>query len=101
RTEVSVVKDFSEKLEDRFAFSWASTGAHGQFASSYHIKVASRIRKAIWLSSGNWQSSNQPDIDFLRGGDGTSVPPELQRTFVKYNREWHAICHSPALAETF
>ena len=42
------------------------TSAAGKtFASAYHIKVAVRDRKSFWLSSGNWQSSNQPDIDFL------------------------------------
>jgi len=38
---------------------------NGWVASSYHIKVAVRDDEAAWLSSGNWQSSNQPPADPL------------------------------------
>ena len=51
---------------DRFEMAWAtlktSTHPDGLWASAYHIKVAVRDGKTVWLSSGNWQSSNQPDI---------------------------------------
>ena len=40
----------------------SKTNPNGLLASAYHIKVAVRDGAAIWLSSGNWQSSNQPDV---------------------------------------
>ena len=59
-----VVDRLRKKLKDRFHQAWASvTGSNRIFGSSYHIKVAVRNSESFWLSSGNWQSSNQPDID--------------------------------------
>src|SRR5262249_62292466 len=63
-------RDTLKKLEriagTRFEWAPASLGANGLFASAYHIKVAvwgdsGRGSQAslFWLSSGNWQSSNQ------------------------------------------
>ncbi len=101
RTEVSTVREYRDKFGGRFHFSWASVGMHAQFPSSYHIKVAVRDKKAFWLSSGNLQSSNQPDIDFL-GEDGNQPPSkELAREFMRYNREWHVICGNESLAEIY
>ena len=53
---------------ERFRSEFASIGSGGTFASAYHIKVAVRDHAAFWLSSGNWQSSNQPAIDPLAWG---------------------------------
>ena len=53
-----------------------------------------RDRAAIWLSSGNWQSSNQPPVDFL-------APTADRRLIPRYNREWHAVVESEDLAEIF
>lgn len=78
----------------RFQNSFARTGAGQTFASAYHIKVAVRDDSAFWLSSGNWQSSNQPDIDFF--------DPDADRADIpRYNREWHAVVDCPALAKKF
>ena len=72
---------------DPFAAAW-------QFPSAYHIKVAVADHARVWLSSGNWNNSNQPDItpatnpadaDAARNGD----------------RDWHVVIDSPALAATF
>ena len=72
---------------DPFAAAW-------QFPSAYHIKVAVADHARVWLSSGNWNNSNQPDItpatnpadaDAARSGD----------------RDWHVVIDSPALAATF
>src|SRR5262249_13270044 len=84
-------------LKGRFKQAWASvTGPRRLFASAYHIKVAVRDGTAFWLSSGNWQSSNQPDADPLR--DREDATAELLRT---HNREWHAIVTNTALATQF
>jgi hypothetical protein len=101
RTETSLVKEYEDKFGDRFSFSWASIGTKEQFPSAYHIKVAVRDKKSFWLSSGNWQSSNQPDIDFLGTGSGQTLTPDLARKFVRYNREWHVICGNSALARVY
>jgi PLD-like domain len=49
--------------------------------------VAVRDRKSFWLSSGNWQSSNQPDIDFLEADADVSLV--------------YAVVDNPALAKAF
>src|SRR5262249_15882443 len=88
--EEEVIEPLEKKLKNRFEFAWATlvSKAHpdGLWASAYHIKVAVRDGKAVWLSSGNWQSSNQPDVHpFARksrnapGGYQTGTTPELSR----------------------
>src|SRR5262249_27340971 len=63
----------------------------------YHIKVAVRDGNAVWLSSGNWQSSNQPDVHpFVDKPD--KLPAGFQR---KYNRDYHAIAISDKLASIY
>ena len=78
----------------RFETAFAQVGSGRTFASAYHIKVAVRDKRAFWLSSGNWQSSNQPDIDFLDQDADVSL-------MARFNREWHVVVDSPALAKTF
>ena len=65
---------------------------NGLFEYSYHIKVAVRDGKEFWLSSGNWQSSNQPP------SDASGTPTEQWKA---YNREWHAVVKNQELAQTF
>lgn len=78
----------------RFANAFAHLGKGGTFASAYHIKVAVRDDSAFWLSSGNWQSSNQPEQDFLEpDADRTQIP--------KFNREWHVVVENATLAKHF
>ncbi len=91
-TEVSVVRGLERVARDRFGNVFARVGAGRTFASAYHIKVAVRDDKAFWLSSGNWQSSNQPDIDFF---DEASDRQLISR----YNREWHVVCENATLAK--
>jgi hypothetical protein len=99
-TEEDVKADLFSKLSVRFSFVWAAVHRQGKtddgiFPTAYHIKVALRDANAIWLSSGNWQSSNQPDIDPF-GANATL--PNLQQI---YNREWHVVIESSALATVF
>ena len=96
-----VVRDELQRaLGDRFTMEFAAvkrvgktTG--GMFASAYHIKVAVRDGTAFWLSSGNWQSSNQPDPERL----GPDVDPD--QSLRAYNREWHVVVDHPGLARVF
>src|SRR5262249_35952491 len=70
---------------------------NGLFASAYHIKVAVRDGTATWLSSGNWQSSNQPDVHpFV--ANPKPLPVGFQR---KYDRDYHAIIQNKKLASIY
>jgi hypothetical protein len=50
--------------------------------------------KRFWLSSGNWQHSNQPEISPLTK---PADVPEMK----KRNREWHVIVDHQGLADMF
>ncbi len=91
--DAEVAQALSDRFGKRLHFGWVKLGIkNGWVANSYHIKVAVRDGSAFWLSSGNWQSSNQPEAD-LRGSDDFTY---LQ----KYNREWHAVVEHEGLAKT-
>ncbi|HKQ12508.1 MAG TPA: phospholipase D-like domain-containing protein [Steroidobacteraceae bacterium] len=94
KTEASVVRGLKRVSGRRFESAFAHVGSGQTFASAYHIKVGVRDDQAFWLSSGNWQSSNQPDIDFLAADAD-------RREIARYNREWHVIVESPELAKVF
>jgi phosphatidylserine/phosphatidylglycerophosphate/cardiolipin synthase-like enzyme len=94
RHEATHIRMFRD-ASDKFSVGYALTkGAGKTFNSFYHIKVAVRDRKEFWLSSGNWQSSNQPDFDPVNGSDDDPLKN-------KYNRDWHIIVSHEGLAETF
>jgi len=94
-----VVRDtLTDSLSNRFSFLWGAVKRKGKvskgiFPTSYHIKVAVSDGKAFWLSSGNWQSSNQPDVDTLN-----LSPAKL---LARYNREWHVVVEHAGMASTF
>ena len=56
--------------------------------------MAVRDRSAFWLSSGNWNNSNQPDIDPV------SVPADAQQAR-RRDRDWHVVVEQPQLAGVF
>jgi len=89
------VDDMRGRLGDKMQHVWASVGAGRLIPSAYHIKVASRDGQEVWLSSGNWKDSNQPEMD-PAGDDSTLITP-----LRKHNREWHAIVANPKLAMMF
>lgn len=94
--EDTIIERLSRGLRRRFHQVWAVVrGPERIFANSYHIKVAVRDGRSFWLSSGNWQSSNQPDLDPL--GSDANYPDILR----EYNREWNVIVNHPGLAEMF
>jgi V8-like Glu-specific endopeptidase len=95
-TDDQTVEKLADTLGPKFENAWVKIGSvNGWVAASYHIKVAVRDESAFWLSSGNWQSSNQPDADPL------SENPQKREYLTKYNREWHAIVEHSALAKTY
>jgi hypothetical protein len=94
-TDQEAVNKIKAKKKTAFHFAPASVGKDGIFDSAYHIKVAVRDHASMWLSSGNWQSSNQPDIDPL------NVPADAGTALRLYNREWHAILDDPKLSKLY
>jgi hypothetical protein len=100
KDEVTIRALLEKALEDKFQFEWAAVKLTGKttagiFPSAYHIKLAVKDGRAFWLSSGNWQSSNQPDVDPLAPNADTAG---IQGFF---NREWHAIVTHSGLAQTY
>jgi len=90
-------------LGARQQFAWAAEARDpkvGQaiFPNAYHIKVAVKDHQSMWLSSGNWNNSNQPDIDPF-GGSGD--PDEIAKVAAKSDRDWHVVVKHPGLAQTF
>src|SRR5205085_594382 len=81
-------------LGKKFEYSTAAVGT--LFPNAYHIKVAVRDGKAFWLSSGNWQGSNQPEEDAAELSEA-----EQRKLLSGHNREWHVISDSAKLAKTF
>ena len=82
-------------------FAWAAEAAdkHNSihlFPSAYHIKVAVADSSAFFLSTGNFNTTNQPNIDPIN-------KPTIKdaSTASVSDRDWHVIVESPALAATF
>ena len=97
--DAQTVSDLASALGHGFAQSWALARTDPEadawiFPTAYHIKVAVRDHNAFWLSSGNWNNSNQPDID---PGANTADA----QTARHYDRDWHVIIEEPTLANTF
>jgi V8-like Glu-specific endopeptidase len=92
--EDKTVKRYGDALDDRFQYVKASVGKDHRFASAYHIKVAVRDGKAFWLSSGNLQSSNQPNHEIADSSTGWDP-------LMKHNREWNVVIENEDLAGQF
>ncbi|HVF99225.1 MAG TPA: trypsin-like peptidase domain-containing protein, partial [Chloroflexia bacterium] len=71
------------------------TGQDRTFGGDYHIKVAVRDREEVWLSSGNMQTTNQPNIQPAADQEATLEP--LNR----FNRDWHVVIRNKKLAGIF
>jgi hypothetical protein len=99
-TEENVRSQLAATLGDRFRFAWAAVPHTGRttggiFPSAYHLRVAVRDGEALWLSSGNWQSSSIPSRDSVTKG---FTNWELYK---RYNRDWYVIVESEPLARIF
>ena len=96
-----VIDPLETEMKARFEQTWATLvskkNPNGLFASAYHIKAAVRDGTAVWLSSGNWQSSNQPDVHpFV--ANPKPLPVGFQHN---YNRDYHAIIKNKKLASIY
>ncbi len=99
QTDADTVSDLRQSLGQGFTQAWALTHTDPDatawiYPSAYHIKVAVRDRSAFWLSSGNWNNSNQPDIDPV------NVPADAQQARHR-DRDWHVVVEQAQLAGVF
>ncbi|HEX8218108.1 MAG TPA: phospholipase D-like domain-containing protein [Chloroflexia bacterium] len=94
--EEVTIEDLRQIMGRRFRQAYVDVeGPDRTFASAYHIKVAVRDGQEVWLSSGNMQTSNQPNIQPAADNE-TSMAP-LNR----FNRDWHVVILNKKLARTF
>jgi phosphatidylserine/phosphatidylglycerophosphate/cardiolipin synthase-like enzyme len=101
QTDPETVQDLGKSFGGRFTSAWALVRSSPEadtwiYPSAYHIKVMVRDSKTVWLSSGNLNNSNQPQIDPIGNPQATD-----QATAKRSDRDWHVVIESPALAATF
>jgi hypothetical protein len=101
QTDPQTVQDLKNTLAAKFASAWALVRSSPEvdswmFPSAYHIKVMVRDSDTVWLSSGNLNNSNQPEIDPIG-----SPRPTDQTAAKNSDRDWHVVIQSPELAKTF
>jgi len=93
-------QSLEQTLRGKTKIAWALTdkdplATRWIYPSAYHIKVAVRDGTSFWLSSGNWNNSNQPDIDPLKNpGTAAAVVKDS-------DRDWHVIVEHAGLATMF
>ncbi|HEY2858768.1 MAG TPA: phospholipase D-like domain-containing protein [Terracidiphilus sp.] len=103
QTDEDTQAALAKALGKREQFAWAAEGSDPKvsqaiFPNAYHIKVAVKDHASFWLSSGNWNNSNQPDIDPFAPGANKKT---IDATANKSDRDWHVIVEHAGLAKTF
>ncbi len=103
QTDEDTEKALVTALGPRQKFAWAAEARDpmvGQaiFPNAYHIKVAVKDHQSMWLSSGNWNNSNQPNIDPF---DGSANPSDIAKVAAQSDRDWHVIVRHQGLVQTF
>jgi len=98
-TDVQTVAERRAALGNGFDQAWALTRPDPEadawiFPTAYHIKVAVRDHTAFWLSSGNWDNFNQPDIDPASSARDADAARHCAR-------DWHVIVEQAQLANVF
>jgi hypothetical protein len=101
QTDSQTLKSLSDTLGTEVQSAWALVRSNKAihrwiYPTAYHIKVAVRDGQALWLSSGNWNNSNQPDMDPLN--DPHATDQDMAR---KSDRDWHVIIEEPQLAKMY
>jgi hypothetical protein len=101
QSDDQTVQDLSGTLGADFTQAWALVKTNPKvadwiFPNAYHIKVAVRDSSAVWVSSGNLNNSNQPDIDPIN-----DPQPTDQAIAKKSDRDWHVVIESPEIARQF
>ena len=101
QADPQTVQGLKNTLAAKFTSAWALVRSSPEvdswmFPTAYHIKVMVRDSDTVWLSSGNLNNSNQPEMDPIG-----SPQPTDQAAAKKSDRDWHVVIHSPELAKTF
>lgn len=99
QSDTDTVHGLATALGDDLTQAWALTRTDKLatawiYPSAYHIKVAVRDGATVWLSSGNWNNSNQPAID--------PVTDHADATEARHrDRDWHVVIDSAEIAHLF
>jgi phosphatidylserine/phosphatidylglycerophosphate/cardiolipin synthase-like enzyme len=102
QVDAETAKELASAIGHGLHFAWALDN-HDVLAkawiypSAYHIKVAVRDGKSVWLSSGNWNNSNQPAIDPAANPHDATQTNEARGR----DRDWHVIIDHPGVAHMF
>ena len=101
QTDDETHTDLEQALGEKLSFAWALERMDPKvsvyiYQSAYHIKVAVSDGKRMWLSSGNWNNSNQPKIDTSHGANS-----QINAVAKKSDRDWHVVVDHAGLASTF
>jgi hypothetical protein len=99
QTESQTQAQLSQSIGPGFKFAWAAEAMDPHctvhlFPSAYHIKVAVKDGNALWLSSGNWNETNQPNI-------APVTTPVDRPGAAGWDRDWHVIIENTKLAGVF
>lgn len=101
QTDTQTLESLGNELGGEFVSAWALVRSNRAvhrwiYPTAYHIKVVVRDSQVVWLSSGNWNNSNQPDMDPIDHPNDTD-----QDTARRSDRDWHVIIEEPRLAEIY
>lgn len=100
QADPETVQDLGTNLGSKFASAWALVRSSPEadswiFPTAYHIKMMVRDSDTVWLSSGNLNNSNQPQIDPFG-----NPQPNDQAVGGQSDRDWHVVIQSGELAAT-
>lgn len=102
QTDDVTVQSLENSLgNQQFQSAWALVRSSAKasswcFPTAYHIKVAVRDSASLWLSSGNFNNSNQPDIDPVNHPSKSA-----DQIASKSDRDWHLVIDHSGLAQTY
>jgi phosphatidylserine/phosphatidylglycerophosphate/cardiolipin synthase-like enzyme len=99
QSDEQTANSLTANIGSNLSFAWALDNHNTLsdawiYPSAYHIKVAARDSRSVWLSSGNWNNSNEDIID-------PAANPADANTARSRDRDWHVIIDHPGLAATF
>jgi hypothetical protein len=102
QSDEETAQDLNNKLSAALSFAWAPVRSSPEvhewiFPTAYHIKLAVRDSVELWLSSGNWNNSNQPEDAPVSDPD----PAHAAETFKNSDRDWHVVITHQQLAQLY
>jgi hypothetical protein len=100
QTDEEAVAGLEKALRAKLKQAWALEKQDPKvnvwiYPSAYHIKVAVSGDRT-WLSSGNWNNSNQPEIDLDKDS-----PEQIAKAAKSRDRDWHLVVENEQFAGTY